>query len=58
MEEIYTNETLNLYQNKFYTKIRNHDFNLVTIEIMIESIIAISSLFQLWPFLNSPERQL
>jgi hypothetical protein len=29
--EIYTNETLILYQNKFCAKIRNYDFNLVTI---------------------------
>ena len=31
IEEIYTNETLILCQNKFCTKIRNYDFNLVTI---------------------------
>ena len=53
-----------LHQNKFCTKIRNYDFNLVTI-IKISTKwdygYAInsrySSLFQLWPFLHSLERQ-
>ena len=57
-------KTLTLHQNKFCTKIRNYDFSLVTIKKIstkwdygyaINS--SYSSLFQLWPFLHSLERQ-
>ena len=53
-----------LHQNKFCTKIRNYDFNLLTIKKIstkwdygyaVNSNY--SSLFQLWPFLHSLERQ-
>jgi hypothetical protein len=53
-----------LHQNKFCNKIRNYDFNLITVTKIstkwdygyaINS--SYSSLFQLWPFLHSLERQ-
>jgi hypothetical protein len=38
VEEIYTNETLILYQNKFCAKIRKSAFNLVTIVLPNETM--------------------